>query len=81
MITENVYPTNEYIELHRVISFDGFEYYHHLEHEVKLLQPRLEAQGYHHIQWLPGETDSFGPLTRVCRAADSNNEVVWFVYG
>jgi hypothetical protein len=72
----------EYIALESVIDFADFKYDHtYREQEGVLLVPQLEALGYTHITWQPGEYDSFGPLTRVCRARNRFNEVVWFIYG
>ena len=66
-----------------LISFDGFEWNSktYFEQERTILQPRMEALGYSEIIWLNGEQDSFGPLTRVCRAFDRKGDLHWFVYG
>ena len=77
----NEYPTTEYVELESMLNFDGFSYRQYVESEKTILQPQLEALGYSEIEWLPGETDSFGPLTRVCKAKDEEGEIVWFLYG
>lgn len=73
----------EYIPLSDVIDLSGLDYltttYH--RQEMELLQPRLEAQGYDVLGWFSGEMDSFGPLSRLCRAIDSDGEVVTFIYG
>ncbi len=75
-------PPKEYIDLYEVISLEGVKYdsYYRMQ-ELEILQPRLEAIGYTDIKWFPGETDSFGPLTRTCRAKNPGGETVWFVYG
>ena len=72
-----------YKDLEDVIDFEGFNYHpsSYQKEEVELLQPQLEALGYTEIRWLPGETDSFGPLTRVYRAFDKDGELHWFIYG
>ena len=72
-----------YEDLITLISFEGFEWDSKTfyQQERDLLQPRMEALGYTEIIWLQGETDSFGPLTRVCRAFDKDGELHWFVYG
>lgn len=74
-------PPIEYKDLVSIIGFEGFRYEHYQVDEEMVLQPRMENLGYSHIKWLPGETDSFGPLSRVCMARNRNGEVVWFVYG
>jgi hypothetical protein len=77
-------PGPVYIPLMTVIDFEGFEFLSHggyIEQEREILQPRLEALGYSNIYWFEGETDSFGPLTRRCRAVDKRGDTVWFVYG
>lgn len=77
------YEAEEYQDLAEVISLDGIDYSatSYWVQETKILQPRLEALGYTEIRWLPGETDSFGPLSRVCRCFDKDGELHWFVYG
>jgi hypothetical protein len=75
-------PATEYHYLNKYIDFSDFVYDHtYREQEVSILNPQMEAIGLKHIQWMAGETDCFGPLTRVCRALNKNNEVMWFVYG
>lgn len=78
----NEYPTDHYENLFEHISSEGFSYDSrtYLQQEIDILQPRLEALGYTSITWLPGESDSWGPLTRVCMAT-KDHELVWFVYG
>jgi hypothetical protein len=72
-----------YEDLTKIISFQGFSFanatYH--EQEVKILQPRLEALGYTKIIWMMGESDSFGPLSRLCSVIDPNGDPVTFFYG
>jgi len=77
------YPTDGYEDLEHVISFKNFDYCGatYYNQEVEILQPQLEKLGYTEIKWLPGESDSFGPLSRVCRAFDKDGELHWFVYG
>ena len=78
----NETPATEYIELSSIVDFTDFKYDDtYREQEGVLLTPQLEALGFTHIAWMPGEYDSFGPLTRVCRAKNRFNEVVWFMYG
>lgn len=74
-------PPREYIQLEDLISFEGFEWAEWLKGEKEVLQPQLERFGYTDIQWKPGETDSYGPLSRVCKAKNSNGSAVWFIYG
>jgi hypothetical protein len=49
------------------------------EHEI--LEPQLVDLGYTDITWWTGEEDSFGPLSRLCRAVDKNGDEVTFIYG
>lgn len=74
-------PAIEYKNLMDLIEFRDFEFGQYRTHEEIILQPQLKNLGYTDILWLPGETDSFGPLTRVCKAKNPGGEVVWFVYG
>ena len=71
----------DYIDLTTVISFEGFNYADWFDGERRWLQPRLEELGYTDVKWERGETDSFGPLTRVCVAKNPEGETVKFVYG
>jgi hypothetical protein len=78
-MTENEMP----IDLSTIISFAGFWNNHtaYRRGEIEILQPRLEAKGYMDVEWYPGETDSFGPLTRMCKALDPNGKTITFFYG
>lgn len=74
--------TKEYMQLWNVIDSNGFRYgADYAQQEKELLQPQLEKKGYYNIEWSDGERDSFGPLTRVCKATAPNGEVCWFMYG
>lgn len=73
--------SEEYLELMDHIDFAGFDFGSYAQHEVELLQPKLMEQGYTNIRWMMGDYDSFGPLTRVCRAVAPDGKVVKFVYG
>lgn len=78
------HPTDRFENLYDFVAFDGFDFSLYRKGELELLQPQLEAIGYYDIEWLPGETDSFGPLSRVCKAKilkDGKIEIVWFMYG
>jgi hypothetical protein len=70
-----------FIILEDLLDFGRFDYDDWRKGEIQILQPQLESMGYSNIQWRPGETDSFGPLTRICRAIWPNRNVVWFIYG
>lgn len=72
-----------YEPLQDIIDFDGFSFAHGewSRGEVEILQPRLEKLGYTDVQWTMGESDCFGPLTRVCQVKDSDGELHWFFYG
>jgi hypothetical protein len=71
----------EYVDLTEVISFSEFSFERYREGERNILTPQLKALGYTEVEFLPGETDSFGPLSRTCRATDSQGYIVWFMYG
>lgn len=73
----------DYEDLEDFISFEGFSYAHGEWHrgEAEILQPQLQALGYTEIEWSMGEYDTFGPLTRVCKARGPSGELHWFVYG
>ena len=77
------YPADEYKDLTAIISFAKFSFssVDYVKEEKEILQPQLEALGYTEIIWLPGEHDSFGPLSRVCRAFDKKGDLHWFFYG
>jgi hypothetical protein len=49
--------------------------------EKEILEPQLAALGYTDITWWTKEEDSFGPLSRLCKAVDKNGDEVTFVYG
>ena len=76
-------PALHYINLGDLINFEeiGFDYSNWVVEEVEKLNPQLESMGYTNIQWRPGETDSWGPLTRICRTVNPRGDVVWFIYG
>lgn len=69
--------------LGEVISLDGqdFSVASYSKREKELLQPRLYKAGYSLITWHDGEIDSFGPLTRICKAVSPEGEPVEFYYG
>lgn len=68
-------------DLHNVVSFEGFDFSAYFTHEQELLKPRLEAKGFTAISFAMGESDSFGPLSRVCYATDSEGNNRTFMYG
>ena len=72
-----------YPDLADTINFAGFGFdvKTYQREEVEVLQPQLEALGYTNIEWLPGETDSFGPLTRLCKTINPDGNEVTFIYG
>jgi hypothetical protein len=71
-----------YVQLWSVIDTTGLHFDgRYLEEERTILQPQLEKLGYYNIVWQEGETDSFSPLTRVCKAVNPAGEIVHFVYG
>lgn len=78
----NDYGVEEYKEFPDEVDFGNFSFTssRYRRDEVEILQPQLEALGYEVLEWLPGETDSFGPLTRVCKVR-KDDEIIWFIYG
>ena len=74
-------PGVEYEELHKIVSFEGFDFRNFFRHEQTILKPRLERKGYKNIKFLMGEKDSFGPLTRVCHCNDKDGHKRYFIYG
>ena len=77
---ENV-NAKEYIMLTDLISFSYFDYGEYIRDEKAILTPQLEHLGYTDIIWGSGEADSFGPLTRICRAKDKFGNAQYFMYG
>lgn len=78
---KDVIMERSYIDLMKIISFEGFDFERYYNDEVEVLQPRLEELGFKEIEWSMGEADSFGPLSRICKAKTSTGEYVYFVYG
>lgn len=72
-----------YINLMELISFDGFDFSNEgfLKSEQDIIKPQLEEMGFTNIFFRAGESDSFGPLTRVVQATTFQGKVVWFFYG
>lgn len=70
----------QYEEFPNEISFSGFNFQNYYEHEKSILEPQLRELGYEVSEWVTGERDSFGPLTRYC-VAKKGNETVRFIYG
>ena len=73
----------EYEELSNVISLKGITFQRdtYLDEELEILQPRLVALGYTEVKWRMGDSDAFGPLTRVCVCWDAAGKFRKFVYG
>jgi hypothetical protein len=71
------------VDLFKVISFDGFDFdaKTYRRQEITILQPRLELLGYTECRWSMGESDSFGPLSRICEAKNPEGKIVRLVYG
>lgn len=70
-----------YVDLTDVVNFEGFDWEKYYEGERDILQPQLEALGYIRFEWGMGEQDSFGPLSRMCKALNTEGKVAWFFYG
>ena len=71
----------DWVNLNELLSFQGFSFSRYYRDEVTVLQPQLEELGYSEIRWYPGESDSFGPLTRTVMMVDSQGRWVQGVYG
>ena len=71
----------EYIMLTDFVDFSNFDYGEYIRDEKAVLQPQLEFLGYTDAIWGSGEADSFGPLTRICRAKDKFGNTQYFMYG
>jgi len=80
---QNIFDGPYYQPLDQIISIDGLTYARETfaREEIDILTPRLEAAGYSDVRWFAGETDSFGPLTRIGRAYNKDGDLVWFTYG
>ena len=52
-----------------------------IQQEKEILEPQLLDLGYTDITWWMGEQDSFGPLSRLCKAIDKKGNEVTFIYG
>ena len=70
-----------YYSLQDLLSFSLFDFEHYHRDEVEILQPQMEAMGYTDFEWSMGEYDSFGPLSRVCKATSRDGARMAFVYG
>jgi hypothetical protein len=82
MTHNNIFEGPYYIPPTTIISLEGLTYgENYVQEEINIINPQLEALGYTDIKWLPGETDSFGPLTRLARAYNAEGDLVWFTYG
>lgn len=83
MDRQNIFEGPYYVPLSQVVSLDGLSYDRDkfAKEEIDILNPRLEALGYDDIHWFAGETDSFGPLSRIGRAHNAAGDLVWFTYG
>lgn len=71
--------------LGEVISFARFHFNVStsaiMRQEKEILEPQLTDLGYSNITWLSGETDAFGPLSRLCRVTNSDGDEEVFFYG
>lgn len=63
------------------LSFEGFDWKNYWESEKEILQPQLEALGLTVEKWFNGETDSWGPLSRVALIVDAYGQRAYFIYG
>lgn len=72
-----------YPDLAGIIDFANFDFDKNTyrTQERTILEPQLRALGYSSITWSDGETDSFGPLSRLCRAKSRDKIWVTFIYG
>lgn len=70
-----------FIDLDELLSFKDFSYRNYTQGERDILNPQLQEMGYTDIQWYMGDSDSFGPLTRVCYMKNPDGEIVRGIYG
>lgn len=47
------------------LDWEGFSFKNYREGELNILAPQLERLGYTIVAWAMGESDSFGPLSRI----------------
>ena len=59
---------------------DDFCGKHYWDWEMKAAEPRLKALGYERITFRIGDSDSFGPLTRIVRCY-KGGQCHEFMYG
>ena len=77
-------PKIIYLDLLEVlgeVSMDGYCDRLYTNWEANVATPRLEELGYTNLTWRTGESDSFGPLSRVCTAYHPEKGWVKLVYG
>jgi len=72
-----------YPDLAGIIDFANFDFDKNTyrTQERTVLEPQLRALGYSRITWSTGESDSFGPLSRLCRTTSPDGIIVTFIYG
>ena len=49
--------------------------------EAEVAEPALHDLGFKQVRWHSGESDSFGPLSRVASCLDSDGNRVQLMYG
>jgi hypothetical protein len=62
------------------IDMSGFDFRKYYQHEQSILKPRLEEKGFTDIQFIPGETDSWGALSRGVRMTNKHGQrgTAWY---
>jgi hypothetical protein len=72
-----------YPDLAGIIDFAQFDFDKNTyrTQERTILEPQLRKLGYTHISWSTGESDSFGPLSRLCKTKSRDGIWVTFIYG
>lgn len=63
------------------INWSEFSWSEYGQSEQRFIKPVLEAAGYHSIRFSMGESDSFGPLSRIVHAMDAKGVIHLFYYG
>jgi len=67
-------------QLHNHVDMSGFDYGKYRDHEQSILKPRLEEKGFKDINFVAGESDSFGPLIRLVKMTNKTGQrgTAWY---
>ena len=63
------------------LDWSQFSYRDYKRCEKEVLEPQLKKLRFKNFFWFNGESDSFGPLTRMGNMNDPEGRTVSFVYG